>query len=54
MSYSHFVNEVHNGAISITQWGVINDHYEVNPVDQWGNFFVMAMGFVDCLERGMV
>ena len=49
MSYSHFDNEVHNGAISITQRGFINDRYKVNPVGQWGKILVMSMGFVDHL-----
>ena len=43
--YSHFGNEVRIGAISITQLGFINDCYKVKPVDQWGKFLVMAMGF---------
>ena len=49
MCYSHFGNGVRNGAISITQWGFINDRYKVNPVDQWGKILVIAMGFVDHL-----
>ena len=50
MCYSHFGNDIHNGAFgatSITQRGFINDRYEVNPVDQWGKILVMAMGSVD-------
>ena len=54
MCYSHFVNEVCNGAISITQWGFINDCYKVNPVGQWGKILVMAMGFVDHLGLSFV
>ena len=49
MCYSHFGNEVRNGAISITQWGFINARYKINPVGQWGEILVMAMGFVDHL-----
>ena len=49
MCYSHFGNEVCNGAISITQWVFINDCYKVNPVGQWGIILVMATGFVDHL-----
>ena len=52
MCYSHFDNEIRNGAISITQWGFINDHYKVNPVGQWGKILVKAMGFVNHLGRG--
>ena len=44
MCYSHFGNEVHNGAISITQRGFINDCYKVNPVGQWEKILAMAMG----------
>ena len=36
--------DMHNGAISITQWGFVNDRYKVNPVGQWGEIMVMAMG----------
>ena len=28
MCYAHFVNGVHMGAISITLWGFLNDHYK--------------------------
>ena len=52
MSYSYFGNEFCNGAISITQRGFINDHYEVNPVGQWGKILVMSMGFEDHLGQG--
>ena len=51
MCYSHFGNGVRNGAISITQWGFINDRYKVNPVGQWGKILVMAMGIVDHLGQ---
>ena len=51
MCYSHFGNGVRNGAISITQWGFINDRYIVIPVGQWGKILVMAMGFVDHLGQ---
>ena len=51
MCYSHFGNGVCNGAISITRWGFINDRYKVNPVGQWENFLVIAMGFVDDLRH---
>jgi hypothetical protein len=44
MCYSHFGNEVCNGAISIRQRSFINDRYKVNPVGQWGKILVMAMG----------
>ena len=54
MCYSHFGNEVRNGAISITQQGFINDCYKVNPVGQWGKILVMAMGFVDHLGPSKV
>ena len=53
MCYSHFGNEVCNGAISITQRGFINDCYKVNPIGQWGKILVMAMGFVDHLGPGL-
>jgi hypothetical protein len=53
MCYSHFDNKVHNGAISITQQGLINKCYKVNPVGQWGKFLVMAMGFIDHLGPGV-
>jgi len=33
MCYSHFGNEVCNGAISIPQWGFINDRYKVNKAN---------------------
>ena len=46
--YSHFGYVVLNGAISITQWGFINDRYRVG---QWGKILVMAMGFVDHLGQ---
>ena len=52
MCYSHFGNEVRNGAISISQCGFINDRYKVNPVGQWGKILVMAMGFIDHLGHG--
>ena len=45
MCYSHFGNEVRNGAISITQRGFINDRYKVKPVGQWGKILVMAMSY---------
>ena len=54
MSYSHSViNEVRNGAISITQRGFIHDRYKVNPAGQWGKILVMAMAFVDHLGPGL-
>ena len=53
MCYSHLGNGVRNGAISITQWGFINDRYKVKPVGQWGKLLVMAMGFVDHLGLSM-
>ena len=49
MCYSHFGNEVCNGAISIRQWGFINDCYKVKPQLPMGKILVMAMGFVDHL-----
>ena len=52
MCLPHFGNGVRNGAISITQWGFINDCYKVNPVGLWGKILVMAMGFVDHLGLG--
>ena len=48
--YSHFGDVVRNGAISIIQWGLINDCYKVNPVGQRGKILVMATGFVDHLD----
>ena len=45
-----FGNVVSNGAISIKQWGFINERFKVNPVGQWGKILVMTMGFVDHLE----
>ena len=42
MCYSHFGNEVCNGAISIRQRGFISDW-------KWRKILVMAMGFVDHL-----
>ena len=53
MCYSHFGNEVGNGAISITQQGFNNDCYKVNPIGQWGKMLVMAMGFVDHLAQNL-
>ena len=50
MCYSHFGDEVRNGAISIMQWGFINDCNKVNPVCQQGKILVMATGFVDHLD----
>ena len=47
--YSHFGNEVCNGAISITQRGFINDFSKVNPIGQWGKILMMAMGIEDHL-----
>ena len=45
MCYSHFGNGVRNGAISITQWGFINDRYK-------GKNSGNGMGFVDpCLSH---
>ena len=34
MCYSHYGNKVHNGAISIAQWGLLSDCYKVNPIGQ--------------------
>ena len=42
LSYSHYGNEVRNGAIFITQWGFINDCNKI---------LVMAIGFVDNLGQ---
>ena len=44
MCYSHFGNVFCNEAISITQWGFINDCYKVDPVGKWRKILVMAMG----------
>ena len=41
MCYSNFGN----GAISITQWGFINDHYKVSAIGQWGKTKITVMGF---------
>ena len=54
MCYSHFGNEVCNGAISIRQRGSINNRYKVNADGQWGKILVTAMGFVDHLGQGKV
>ena len=51
--FSHFGNEVCNGAISNTQQVFINDCYKVNPVDQWGIILAIEMGFVDHLGLGL-
>ena len=32
MCYSHYGNGVRNGAISIAQWGLLSDCYQVNPI----------------------
>ena len=48
-----FGNVVSNGAISIKQWGFINERFKVNPVGQWGKILVMAMGFVDHLGKSL-
>ena len=45
MCYSHFDNEIRNGAISITQWGFINDYYMVYAVGQWGKIMITVMMF---------
>ena len=45
--------EVHNGAISITQWGFNNDCYIGKPCWPMGKFFVIAMGFVDHLGQSL-
>ena len=38
-------NGVLNGATSITKWGLLNNHYKVNPIGEWGESFVTVMGF---------
>ena len=53
MCYSHFHNEVCNGAISITQRDYINDRCKVNPVGQREKILIMAMWFVDHLGHGL-
>ena len=50
--YSHFGNGVHNGVISIAQWGLLSDCYKVNPIGQWGKILVILMGFTDTLGQG--
>ena len=42
MCYSNFGNGVLDGAISITQWGFLNDHYKVNPI--WYNEVCISVG----------
>ena len=54
MCYSHFGNEVCNGAISITLRGFNSDSYKVKSIGQWGKILVMAMGFVDHLGLGLL
>ena len=49
MCYSHYGNGVRNGAISIAQWGLLSDCYNVNPIGQRGKILVIVMGFVDTL-----
>ena len=50
MCYSHLGNGVVcNGAISITQRGLIRGCYKVKSIVQWGKILVMANGFVDHL-----
>ena len=46
MCYSHFGNVVHNGAVSITQWGYIIYYYKVNK-HHWpmGKIMITVMGF---------
>ena len=52
MLHPFWVNEVRNGAISITQWNIINDCCKVNLVGQaMGKNLVMAMGLVDLLGQ---
>ena len=34
MCYYNDSNRVRNGAISIAQWGLLNDFYKVNPIGQ--------------------
>ena len=50
MSYSHFDNEVCNGTISFTHRDLIDTHYKLDPVVQWGKILVMSMGFADHLD----
>ena len=50
MCYSHYVNGVRNGAISIAQWGLLSDCYKANPIGQWGKNLVIVMGFVGTFE----
>jgi hypothetical protein len=51
MCYSHYGNGVRNGAISIAQWGLLSDCYNVNPIGQRGKILVIVMGFVDTLGQ---
>ena len=39
-----FGNGVHNGTISVTYWGFLNDYYMVNPIAQWKKILVTVMG----------
>ena len=49
MCYSHFGDEVRNGAIFIIPNGVLLMIAIRCPVGQWGKILVMAIGFVDNL-----
>ena len=52
MCYSHLGNGVRNGAISILQWGFINDYCKVNAVGKWGKNHDYRNGI--CTYRGAV
>ena len=52
MCYSHFGNEVRNGAISITQWGFINDRYIGKPRWQMGKYSGNVNGVCRSLGAG--
>jgi hypothetical protein len=54
MCYSHYGNGVRNGAISIAQWGLLSDCYNVNPIGQRGKILVIVMGFVDTLGQSIL
>ena len=35
---------VHNGTISFTYWGFLNDYYMINPIGQWEKILVTFIG----------
>ena len=54
-SYSHLGDGVHNGIISITQWGFISACYKEKSIGQWGkNLVCNGNGVLDNLGRSVV